>query len=89
MLSKHNLIVCKVRDCGYHSPSNFCLRPLTFINERGFCGYVYDRNNNINSNYTSSIDVDHKLNFGAERFELGSQGSSGEIGDSGNELGEE
>ena len=66
MDQKYNLVVCRVQDCGYHSPSNFCLRPLTQITERGFCGYVYHKNS-VNSNYTSAIDSQYKLNFGAER----------------------
>ena len=86
MNQKYNLIICKVRDCGYHSPSNFCLRPLTYINERGYCGYVYgDNGSSINNNYTAVIQSDYKLNFGAERVEQGSLGFSEKIGSSGGE----
>lgn len=76
MNQKYNLIICKVRDCGYHSSSNFCLRPLTYINERGLCGYVYNNNGSVNNYYTASVDSNTKLNFGAERSEQRSLGSS-------------
>ena len=78
MNQKYNLIICKVRDCGYHSPSNFCLRPLSEINERGSCGYVYNNNGSVNNYYTASVDSNAKLNFGAERLEQRSLESSEE-----------
>lgn len=60
-----NYIVCKVADCNYHSASNFCLNPLTFINQRGLCGYVYDRHGRINNNYNCPQHfIGRKLFFG-------------------------
>lgn len=33
-------IICKVTNCGFCSPSGFCLKKLTVINNQGVCDYI-------------------------------------------------
>ncbi len=33
-------IVCAIINCGFHSPSGFCLNRLVSINEQGMCNYL-------------------------------------------------
>ena len=48
-------VICKVKDCPYRSKNGFCRNRVLPINESGFCGHIYDRNNNIKPNWRQPI----------------------------------
>ena len=58
-----NFVRCEVKQCRYHSPSNFCLRPITYINKAGYCGYVYNANGNLSPFFNSGDGNYNRLNF--------------------------
>ena len=49
-------VICKVDRCPYRSKNGFCRNKVLPINSNGFCGHIYDKNNNVKANWLDPVD---------------------------------
>lgn len=49
-------VICRIKECPYHSGNDFCLKRFLVMNPNGFCGHIYNKRGEIKGDWREPVE---------------------------------